>query len=91
LSRKGFPLSSGTASADRRLGTGAGVRAVAASGAAWTEEPLAALWRVPLSRQVARVFAAEDKPARLRHSGDGLVFLTKRVLGRHGRALPFIE
>jgi hypothetical protein len=87
LSRKGLLLSSGTASADRRLGTGAGVRAVAASEAAWTEEPLAALWRVPLSRQVARVFAAADKPDGLRPSGDGLVFLTARVLGTAGPAL----
>jgi hypothetical protein len=87
LARNGVLLSSGTASADRRLGSGASVRAVRAAGAAWTDEPLAALWRQPLTDQVARAFAAADRPDGLRPSGDGLLFLKARVSGIAGDAL----
>lgn len=45
LSRGGLLVASATASADRRLGAGQGVRAVAAPGAAWTDEPFSQLWQ----------------------------------------------
>jgi hypothetical protein len=82
LARAGLLLSTGTASADRRLGSGAAVRAVAAAGTAWTEDPPAALWRVPLADQLDRAFGAADLPDGLRPAGAGLLFLSGRVLGR---------
>jgi hypothetical protein len=81
LARGGLLLASGTASPDHRLGAGTSVRAVAASGAGWTDEPLARLWRTPLADQVARAFAAADLPDGFRPSGAGLVFLTGTIVG----------
>ncbi|GAA5051288.1 hypothetical protein GCM10023336_19850 [Streptomyces similanensis] len=47
-------MSGATVSGTGRLGAGAGVRAVRASGAAWHAEPLRRLWDVPAAEQVAR-------------------------------------
>lgn len=58
LARAGLVVSGATVSADGRLGAGRGVRAAAAGGADWTEEPLAALWSVPVADQAARALAA---------------------------------
>ncbi|MEU5522767.1 hypothetical protein ABZ759_19425 [Streptomyces sp. NPDC047860] len=54
LSRAGLAVSGATVSPTGRLGAGAGVRAVRASGAAWHAEPLDRLWAVPAAEQVAR-------------------------------------
>ncbi|MFI5967109.1 hypothetical protein ACIA8J_33755 [Streptomyces asoensis] len=54
LSRAGLAVSGATVSPTGRLGAGAGVRAVRASGAEWTAEPLDRLWTVPVAEQVAR-------------------------------------
>lgn len=54
LSRAGLAVSGATVSPTGRLGAGAGVRAVRASGAAWRAEPLDRLWAVPAAEQVAR-------------------------------------
>ncbi|MGW4278221.1 hypothetical protein ACWEGQ_39240, partial [Streptomyces seoulensis] len=54
LSRAGLAVSGATVSGTGRLGAGAGVRAVRASGAAWHAEPLRRLWDVPAAEQVAR-------------------------------------
>ncbi|MER6616163.1 hypothetical protein [Streptomyces xantholiticus] len=54
LSRAGLAVSGATISPTGRLGAGAGVRAVRASGVTWHDEPLARLWAVPVAQQVAR-------------------------------------
>ncbi|CAM5662954.1 hypothetical protein [Streptomyces aurantiogriseus] len=54
LSRAGLAVSGATVSPTGRLGAGAGVRAVRASGASWRGEPLDRLWAVPVAEQVTR-------------------------------------
>ena len=66
VSRTGIAVSGATVSPTGRLGSGAGVRAVRAPGAAWTQEPLTRLWSVPAAEQAAR--AAEP-------GSGGLLFL----------------
>ncbi|ACU36451.1 hypothetical protein [Actinosynnema mirum] len=87
LGRGGLLLSGGTASPDRRLGAGKAVRAVAASGATWDEEPLAGLWRQPLAEQVDRAFRAAARPEAHRPPGDALLFAEGVVRGPVGAAL----
>ncbi|OEJ97620.1 hypothetical protein [Streptomyces thermolilacinus] len=74
LSRAGLAVSGATVSEDGRLGAGAGVRAVRASGAGWDAEPLDRLWAVPVAGQAARALDAGD-------AGNGLLFLDVTVLG----------
>ncbi|MEU1181907.1 hypothetical protein ABZ464_30590 [Streptomyces sp. NPDC005820] len=72
LSRAGLAVSGATVSPTGRLGAGAGVRAVRASGAEWRGEPLDRLWAVPVAEQVARAL------------GDGphdLLFLEVTLVG----------
>ncbi|WP_406010441.1 hypothetical protein OG440_33255 [Streptomyces sp. NBC_00637] len=71
LSRAGLAVSGATVSPTGRLGAGAGVRAVRASGAAWSAEPLDRLWAVPVAEQVARALAG----------GHGLLFLDVTLAG----------
>ncbi|MFJ5214643.1 hypothetical protein ACIP98_08010 [Streptomyces sp. NPDC088354] len=71
LSRAGLAVSGATVSPTGRLGAGAGVRAVRASGASWTGEPLDRLWSVPVADQAARALA----------TGDGLLFLDVTLTG----------
>lgn len=71
LSRAGLAVSGATVSPTGRLGAGAGVRAVRASGAAWSAEPLDRLWTVPVAEQVARALAG----------GHGLLFLDVTLTG----------
>ncbi|MGI5253794.1 hypothetical protein [Actinacidiphila glaucinigra] len=71
LSRAGLAVSGATVSPTGRLGAGAAVRAVRASGAAWTAEPLDRLWRVPVAEQAVRALGA----------GDGLLFLDVTLAG----------
>ncbi|MFF7236913.1 hypothetical protein [Streptomyces collinus] len=54
LSRAGLAVSGATVSPAGRLGAGAGVRAVRASGADWRADPLDQLWAAPPAEQVAR-------------------------------------
>ncbi|MEV0457104.1 hypothetical protein [Catellatospora methionotrophica] len=81
LTRAGMIVSGGTASASGRLGAGKSVRAVRATGAAWTEPPLRALWEQPLDQQVGRAFAALAEPVADRLAGSDLVFLSVRLGG----------
>ncbi|WP_436773256.1 hypothetical protein [Yinghuangia sp. YIM S09857] len=81
LTRAGLLVSGATESATGRLGAGASVRAVSASGAAWHAEPLAALWAEPPSVQVARVLRARELPADARRAGAELLFLDVEILG----------
>ncbi|MER5193828.1 hypothetical protein ACWD3J_10880 [Streptomyces sp. NPDC002755] len=71
LSRAGLAVSGATVSPTGRLGAGAGVRAVRASGAAWRAEPLDRLWAVPVAEQVARALGG----------GHGLLFLDVTLAG----------
>ncbi|MFI2435393.1 hypothetical protein [Streptomyces sp. NPDC018693] len=57
LSRAGLAVSGATVSPTGRLGAGAGVRAVRAAGASWTEPPLDRLWAVPVAEQVTRALS----------------------------------
>ncbi|MGX1268227.1 hypothetical protein [Streptomyces phaeoluteigriseus] len=71
LARAGLAVSGATVSPTGRLGAGAGVRAVRASGAAWREEPLDRLWAVPVADQVARALGG----------GHDLLFLDVTLMG----------
>ncbi|WP_431965902.1 hypothetical protein [Actinacidiphila sp. bgisy160] len=71
LSRAGLAVSGATVSPTGRLGAGAAVRAVRATGAAWTAEPLDRLWRVPVAEQAMRALG----------TGDGLLFLDVTLIG----------
>ncbi|WP_346427641.1 hypothetical protein [Streptomyces sp. AcE210] len=77
LARAGLVVSGATVSADGRLGAGRGVRAAAAAGADWTEEPLAALWSVPVAAQAARALAAGAAGT----TGQDLLFLDATLTG----------
>ncbi|AGS67974.1 hypothetical protein [Streptomyces collinus] len=57
LSRAGLAVSGATVSPTGRLGAGAGVRAVRASGADWRADPLDQLWAAPPAGQVARALS----------------------------------
>ncbi|MFI1369468.1 hypothetical protein [Streptomyces griseochromogenes] len=71
LSRAGLAVSGATVSPTGRLGAGAGVRAVRASGADWRAEPLDRLWTVPAAEQVARALSG----------GADLLFLEVALVG----------
>ncbi|MGW2742284.1 hypothetical protein [Streptomyces sp. NPDC001450] len=71
LSRAGLAVSGATVSPTGRLGAGAGVRAVRASGADWREEPLDRLWAVPVADQVSRALSG----------GHDLLFLDVTLAG----------
>ncbi|SHI61778.1 hypothetical protein [Streptomyces sp. 3214.6] len=71
LSRAGLAVSGATVSPTGRLGAGAGVRAVRASGVAWDAEPLKRLWAVPVAEQVAHALS----------DGHGLLFLDVTLAG----------
>ncbi|AZM64134.1 MULTISPECIES: hypothetical protein [unclassified Streptomyces] len=71
LSRAGLAVSGATVSPTGRLGAGAGVRAVRASGAAWHSAPLDRLWSVPAAEQVARALGG----------GQDLLFLEVTLVG----------
>ncbi|MBD0421358.1 SWIM zinc finger family protein [Streptomyces sp. TRM S81-3] len=60
LSRAGLAVSGATVSPSGRLGAGAGVRAVRASGASWHAEPLDGLWAVPVAEQAARALTTDQ-------------------------------
>ncbi|MGJ5749759.1 hypothetical protein [Streptomyces puniciscabiei] len=71
LSRAGLAVSGATVSPTGRLGAGAGVRAVRASGAGWREEPLDRLWAAPMAEQLIRAL----------NGGHDLLFLEVTLLG----------
>ncbi|MFJ3981042.1 hypothetical protein [Streptomyces fungicidicus] len=71
LSRAGLAVSGATVSPTGRLGAGAGVRAVRASGVAWRAEPLDRLWAVPAAEQVSRAL----------NGGRDLLFLEATPVG----------
>ncbi|MEU1406999.1 hypothetical protein ABZ471_32455 [Streptomyces sp. NPDC005728] len=71
LSRAGLAVSGATVSPTGRLGAGAGVRAVRASGADWRAEPLDGLWAVPVAEQVSRALTG----------GHDLLFLDVTLTG----------
>jgi hypothetical protein len=72
LSRAGLAVSGATVSPTGRLGAGAGVRAVRASGVAWHADPLERLWAVPVAQQVARALDGD---------GHDLLFLDVTLTG----------
>ncbi|MFF3737776.1 hypothetical protein [Streptomyces sp. NPDC002566] len=74
LSRAGLAVSGATVSPTGRLGAGAGVRAVRASGASWHEGPTARLWAVPVAQQVGRALAGGPE-------AHGLLFLDVTLAG----------
>ena len=79
--RAGVHLGEARASADGRLGRGQQVRAVRASGVAWTEPPIDPLFRVPLAEQLARAWESLDRPETERRHGSTMLFLDAWVLG----------
>ncbi|MFI2204865.1 hypothetical protein ACH47Z_29575 [Streptomyces sp. NPDC020192] len=76
LSRAGLAVSGATVSPSGRLGAGAGVRAVAAPGAGWREEPLDRLWAVPVAEQLDRALTG----------GHDLLFLEVTLVGTAAEA-----
>lgn len=81
FSRAGLAVQGATRSTGGRLGAGASVRAVRATGAAWTAEPVARLWAEPPAAQVARALAAQELPYESRPAGSDLLFLDVVLLG----------
>ncbi|MFH9348934.1 hypothetical protein [Kitasatospora sp. NPDC017646] len=81
FSRAGLAVQGATRSATGRLGAGASVRAVRASGADWTAELVARLWSEPPAAQVARALAAQELPYESRPAGSDLLFLDVTLLG----------
>ncbi|MCX5206656.1 hypothetical protein OG897_35280 [Streptomyces sp. NBC_00237] len=81
LGRAGLAVSGATLSPDGRLGAGKGVKAVTARGAAWTEQPLAALWQTPPSEQAARALRSASRYAPPDGGGSDLLFLDVELLG----------
>jgi hypothetical protein len=83
LARAGLVVSGATVSADGRLGAGRSVRAAAAAGADWTEEPLAALWSVPVADQAARALTAgaARTVGAAGAAGEDLLFLDATLTG----------
>ncbi|AZM87652.1 hypothetical protein [Streptomyces sp. W1SF4] len=79
LARAGLRISGATVSADGRLGAGRGVRAVPAPGAAWDEEPLAALFARPAAEAVRELLARDAEP--------GLLGCDVQVVGAAGEHL----
>ncbi|MDY7085125.1 MAG: hypothetical protein SYR96_08480 [Actinomycetota bacterium] len=87
LSRAGLSAINAHASAAGRLSHGRARQAVAAPGAGWFEEPLAALWRVSLTEQVGRWLAAAALPAHERPAAHDLAYLDGVVAGADRRGL----
>ncbi|MFF2073990.1 hypothetical protein ACFVXG_04455 [Kitasatospora sp. NPDC058162] len=81
FSRAGLAVQGATRSTGGRLGAGASVRAVRATGAAWTAEPVARLWAESPAAQVARALAAQELPYESRPAGSDLLFLDVVLLG----------
>ncbi|WP_405362180.1 hypothetical protein OG535_30635 [Kitasatospora sp. NBC_00085] len=81
FSRAGLAVQGATRSATGRLGAGASVKAVRAAGAAWTAEPVAALWAEPPAAQVERALSAAALPYESRPAGSDLLFLDVTLLG----------
>jgi hypothetical protein len=73
LARGGLFVHGATASADARLGAGASVTAVSASGCSYDEPPLRALFDVPAALQITRAIASG--PAAVSPRGASLVFV----------------
>ncbi|MFI2606640.1 hypothetical protein [Kitasatospora sp. NPDC018619] len=81
FSRAGLVVQGATRSTGGRLGAGASVRAVSATGAAWTAEPATRLWSEPVAVQVARALAVQELPYESRPAGSDLLFLDVTLLG----------
>jgi hypothetical protein len=84
LAREGLFVQRATASEDGRLGAGRSVAAVRADGSAFSEEPLARLWREPLEAQLDRAWSARGQGQR---AGADLVFFRAVVRGVQGPTL----
>ncbi|WP_328463784.1 hypothetical protein [Streptomyces sp. NBC_00448] len=82
----GLIATGATLTEDGRIGGGAGLRTVTASGADWSADPLDALWRRPPAEQVAAALAHQGTDADRRPAGADLLFLEGTVVGRGGRA-----
>lgn len=87
LARGGLRAINAHASAAGRLSHGRARQAVAASGTGWHDEPVAALWRVPVPEQADRWLAGADLPAAQRPAAHDLAFLDGVVLGADRRGL----
>jgi hypothetical protein len=81
LGRAGLVAADLRASADGRISTGKGTKAVRSDGVAWTDEPLDALWRQPVPDQLARYHTALDLPPTERPAGHDLLFVEGTVAG----------
>nr|WP_243876378.1 hypothetical protein [Streptomyces sp. 846.5] len=92
LSRSGVLVSGATRSATGRLGSGASVRAVGTTGAAWSEPPLSSPWQQPLGAQIRRALDASTRSGAQRPAGADLLFLDLVLLGPSGgRLLARVE
>ncbi|MGW4566530.1 hypothetical protein ACWEN3_30410 [Streptomyces sp. NPDC004561] len=76
LARAGLAVSGATVSPTGRLGAGAGVRAVRASGADWREQPSDRLWARPAPEQISRALTG----------GHDLLFLDVTLVGTAAEA-----
>ncbi|GAB2617676.1 hypothetical protein Aab01nite_31120 [Paractinoplanes abujensis] len=81
LARAGLRAINAHASVVGRLSHGRARRAVAAPGVGWFDDPLDALWRVPLSSQVDRWLAGAALPVQERHAAHDLAYVDGVILG----------
>ncbi|MBL7254257.1 hypothetical protein [Paractinoplanes lichenicola] len=87
LSRAGLRAINAHASAAGRLSHGRARQAVSAPGAGWFEEPLDALWRVPLAYQVDRWLTAAALPAQERPAAHDLAYVNGVIIGTDRRGM----
>ncbi|MGW6549975.1 hypothetical protein ACWGBV_06980, partial [Streptomyces sp. NPDC055051] len=78
LARGGLLIAGATVSSDGRLGAGRSVRATPVRGAAWSEEPVAALFARPVREAVASALDAAELPG---EAGPALLGCDVEVLG----------
>jgi hypothetical protein len=89
LARGGLIAAGLRATADGRLSSGRDTRAVRASGAGWTQRPLAGLWDPPYAQQRAACAEARSRPPEEREPDSDLLFLAGVVTGAARDAVTF--
>lgn len=80
----GLIMTGTTLTGDGRVGGGASVRSVAATGAGWEQAPLDGLWARPVAAQVRAALAWQAEPVDGRPAGGDLLFLTGTVTSLGG-------
>lgn len=89
LVRSRLLIQGATGSREGRLGSGAKVRAVTGGASSWNDAPVADLFRVPLARQLERIWSVVDPIDRRPRAAEPLLCARAHVLGASDDALWF--